>query len=126
MSEKQISYDPLWTSKYDDMIVTAEKAVQHIKPGNHVFVGTGGAHPQALTTALVARASTLADVQIIQMLTLGDAPYAAKNLTEHFVVNSFFISDNVREIIQEGVGDYTPIFLSEIPNLFSSGVCSDP
>ncbi|HNR36666.1 MAG TPA: GNAT family N-acetyltransferase [Candidatus Hydrogenedentes bacterium] len=121
MSDKPISYDPLWTQKYDDMIATADEAVWHIKPGNRVFVGTGCAHPQALTTALVARASSLADVQIIQMLTLGDAPYAAKNLSEHFIVNSFFISENVRNIIQEGVGDYTPIFLSEIPRLFSSG-----
>ena len=27
----------------------------------------------------------------------------------------------MREIIQEGLGDYTPVFLSDIPRLFDSG-----
>ena len=41
--------------------------------------------------------------------------------SESFRVNSFFISSNVRDTIQEGLGDYTPIFLSDIPRLFQSG-----
>ena len=36
-------------------------------------------------------------------------------------MNSFFIAENVRDIIQEGLGDYTPIHLSDIPRLFDSG-----
>ena len=121
MSTKPISYDPDWKGKYGDAITTAEEAVGHIRPGNRVFVGTGCAQPEALIKALVARSSSLADVQITHLLTLGDAPYADKDLSQHFIVNSFFIADNVRNVIQEGVGDYTPIFLSDIPRLFTSG-----
>jgi acyl-CoA hydrolase/GNAT superfamily N-acetyltransferase len=40
---------------------------------------------------------------------------------QSFRVNSFFIAQNVRALIQEGLGDYTPIFLSDIPRLFNSG-----
>jgi acyl-CoA hydrolase/RimJ/RimL family protein N-acetyltransferase len=103
------------------MVVTAEEAVAHIRPGQRVFIGTGCAQPQALVQALVARSSSLADVQIVHLLTLGAAPYADRDLSQHFTVNSFFIAENVRYIIQEGVGEYTPIFLSDIPRLFTSG-----
>ncbi|MCK5270009.1 MAG: acetyl-CoA hydrolase/transferase family protein, partial [Sedimentisphaerales bacterium] len=58
---------------------------------------------------------------IVHLLTLGDAPYAVKQLVDNFRVNSFFIAENVRDIIQAGFGDYSPIFLSDIPRLFSSG-----
>ena len=112
---------PDWQTEYADVIVTAEEAVTHIAPGNRVFVGTGCAQPLALLRALVARANSLADVEITHMLTLGDAPYANKELSQHFMVNSFFIAENVREVIQAGFGDYTPISLSDLPRLFSSG-----
>jgi len=121
MSEKKISYDPEWKTKYPEMIVTADEAVREIRPGQRVFIGTGCADPQELVRALVARSSSLADVQIVSLLTLGEAPYAKKDLSQHFSVNSFFIAENVRTVIQEGVGDYTPIFLSDIPRLFTSG-----
>jgi len=122
MSEKRtISYDPQWREKYADVIATAEEAVSIVQPGQRVFIGTGCAQPQELVRALVARSSELVDTEIVHLLTFGDAPYAAKALSAHFSVNSFFIAQNVRDIIQEGLGGYTPIFLSDIPRLFSSG-----
>ncbi len=121
MNKKNLSYDPDWKEKYSEMIVTADEAVSRIGPGQRIFIGTGCAQPQELVKALVDRAPYLADTEIVHLLTIGDAPYAHKTLAEQFRVNSFFISDNVRDIIQEGLGDYTPIFLSDIPRLFNSG-----
>ncbi len=121
MTENKISYDPQWQQKYAEMISTAEEAVAVVQPGQRVFVGTGCAQPEALVHALVARSSQLRDTEIVHLLTIGQAPYAEKELVSHFSVNSFFIANNVRDIIQEGMGDYTPIFLSDIPRLFSSG-----
>ena len=57
----------------------------------------------------------------MHLLTFGEAPYAHEKLTQSFRVNSFFIAENVRSLIQEGLGDYTPIFLSDLPRLFDSG-----
>ncbi len=118
---KEITYDPDWQDKFGDMVATAKDAVSHIRPGQRVFVGTGCAQPQELVRALVDRSGELIDTEITHLLTIGDAPYADKTLARYFRINSFFISENVRDIIQEGQGDYTPIFLSEIPNLFKSG-----
>ncbi len=115
------NFDANWKDKYRDMVVTAEEAVSHVQPGQRVFVGTGCGQPQELVHALTGRSRHLADTEIVHLLTLGEAPYAARELSAHFSVNSFFISQNVRDIIQEGLGGYTPIFLSDIPRLFGSG-----
>jgi acyl-CoA hydrolase/RimJ/RimL family protein N-acetyltransferase len=113
--------DENWQQNYSEMISTASAAVKRVRSGQRVFVGTGCAMPQTLVNALTARAGQLADVEITHLLTFGEAPYAHKKLQDKFRVNSFFIADNVREVIQEGYGDYTPVFLSDIPRLFKSG-----
>ena len=118
---RRVSFDPDWQEQYADMVLPAGRAVARLKPGNRVFVGTGCAEPIALVQALTDRATELADVEIVHLLTMGEAPYADQKLSECFLVNSFFIAENVRGHIQEGLGDYTPIMLSDIPRLFHSG-----
>jgi len=113
--------NPAWKVEFGDESATAEEAVMSIKPGHRVFVGTGCAQPEALVKALADRGETLVDIEIVHLLTLGEAPYAHPRLSRYFRVNSFFISKNVRHVIQGGLGDYTPIFLSDIPRLFTSG-----
>lgn len=121
MNAKPISYDPTWKEKHQPMITSAEQAVGRIRPGQRIFIGTGCAEPLELVAALTKRARELSDVEIVHLLTFGDAPYAHRELAQYFRVNSFFIAENVREIIQEGLGDYSPINLSELPRLFDSG-----
>jgi len=115
------AYDAGWQDKYAQMIATATDAIRRIRPGQRIFVGTGCAQPQDLVQALTLRSSELPDTEIVHLLTIGEAPYAHKKLSHSFSVNSFFIADNVRDVIQEGLGSYTPIFLSDIPQLFRSG-----
>jgi len=121
MNARKTSYDPAWQEKYANMVMTAAQAVKEVQPGQRVFVGTGCAQPQMLVGALVKRAGELADLEIVDLLSMGDAPYAKPEYSRYFRVNSFFITEKVRRLIQEGLGDYTPIFLSDIPRLFSSG-----
>lgn len=113
--------DENWQDRYKDSIMTATAALKRVRAGDRVYIGTGCAEPQTLVNALTARAGQLADVEVVHLLTFGEAPYAHKRLQDNFRVNSFFIADNVREVIQEGYGDYTPIFLWDIPRLFKSG-----
>jgi len=113
--------DPEWRRRYGEMIRTPAEALAEVRAGQRVFIGTGCAQPTVLVQALTERAARLPDVEIVHLLTLGEAPYASRKLANYFHVNSFFIAENVREIIQEGLGEYTPIFLSDIPGLFASG-----
>jgi acyl-CoA hydrolase/GNAT superfamily N-acetyltransferase len=99
-----------WTS--------AKEALRKVRSGMRVFVGSGCAAPQKLLTALAARGTDVFDVEIVHILTFADALYAKRDLIENFRHNAFFIGPNVRKAVNEGVADYTPIFLSEIPALF--------
>src|SRR6185503_3576338 len=62
--------------------------------------------------------SEVFDVEIIHILTFAGAPYATAELLANFRHNAFFIGPNVRNAVNQGIADYTPIFLSEIPALF--------
>ena len=110
-----------WKERFSDMVATADEAVANVRPGQRVFVGTGCAQPVELVRALARRSAELSDCEIVHLLTMGDAPYAERELSQFFRVNSFYVAENVREIIQEGLGDYTPVFLSDIPKLIQSG-----
>ena len=110
-----------WKQKYADRMATAPEALKVLRPGNSIFIGTGCGQPQHLVKALVEHSSQIADTRIMHLLTTGAAPYADERFREKFQMNSFFIADNVRDALSRGVGDYTPIFLSEIPGEFTSG-----
>ncbi len=97
---------------------TADEALKTVRSGMRLFVGSGCAAPQKLVAALAARGADVFDVEIIHILTFAGAPYATRELLANFRHNAFFIGPNVREAVNEGVADYTPIFLSEIPALF--------
>ena len=110
-----------WKERFQDRITTAREAVKQIHSGNSIFIGTGCAQPQHLVRALAEHSKHIYDAHIIHMLTVGDAPYADEQYRERFKMNSFFVADNVRHALEQGFGDYTPIFLSEIPDEFESG-----
>ncbi|HWN97465.1 MAG TPA: GNAT family N-acetyltransferase, partial [Methylomirabilota bacterium] len=102
----------------DTNFVTAEEALQHVRNGMRVFIGSGCAAPQKLVAALAARGPQVYDVEIIHILTFGAAPYAARERLENFRHNAFFIGPNVRNAVNEGLADFTPVFLSDVPALF--------
>lgn len=80
------------------------------------------AAPSVLIEALTKRASELQNVEICHLHTEGPAPYADPSLRDSFHVNSFFIGKNVRHTLKAGNGSYTPVFLSELPNVFRRGI----
>ncbi len=116
-----MEYDLNWKETYKDMIKTPKRALSQLQSGHRVFLGTGCGEPTVLVEAMTKIAGNLADVEIVELLTKGNAPYADKKFASCFKVNSFFIGHNVRELIQEGRGDYTPVLMSDIPRLFDSG-----
>ncbi|MCI0498917.1 MAG: GNAT family N-acetyltransferase [Planctomycetales bacterium] len=110
-----------WKQKYSDLIKSAQEAMKKIQPGDSIFIGTGCGQPQHLVRSLVDYGGHIYDAHIIHLLTMGEAPYATEEFREKFKMNSFFIAENVRSAFEQGIGDYTPIFLSEIPRQFESG-----
>ena len=110
-----------WKSRYADRLVSAQEAVSGVRRGQRVFIGSGAAEPQSLVAALAAGGADLADNQLIHIRSLGVALYTESKFSDKFRYNTFFIGDNVRDAVNQGRADYTPIFLSELPALFRSG-----
>jgi acyl-CoA hydrolase len=102
--------------------VSAEEAVKIVKSNDKVYLHAAAAVPTLLIKALTARHEELRNVEICQLQTEGDAPYANPELAESFHVNSFFIGKNVRHTLRAGNGSYTPVFLSEVPLLFKKNI----
>ncbi len=103
-------------------ITSAEESVSVIQSGERVFVHSAAASPQQLVKAMTARSGELRDVEIVHLHTEGNAPYASEKFAASFHTNAFFVGANVRESVDEGVSDYVPVFLSEVPSLFRKGI----
>jgi 4-hydroxybutyrate CoA-transferase len=110
-----------WMDAYRTKVTTAREAVACVQSHTRVYIQPGCAEPEALVEALIGRAPHVRDVEIVHLLTLGRADYIAPAMTGHFRHNAMFIGGNVREAVNDGRADYTPIFLSEVEGLFESG-----
>ena len=103
-------------------VVSATDAVVGLRSGQQLFVHGGAASPSVLLDALVARAAELRDVGVIHIHTEGPAPHLAPDMAESFRHRALFIGANARAAVNEGRADYVPVFLSDIPELFASGL----
>lgn len=101
---------------------TAAEAVAVIKSGQRVFLHGSAATPHALVNALLARSGELRGVELVSISTLGALELDRPEVLRAFFVNSLFVSQNVRELVNGPGGDYVPVFLSEIPRLFDRKV----
>lgn len=110
-----------WRKRYADKLCNADEAVSRIEKGKHIFLSSGAAEPLTLVDGLVAAASRFEGNTIVHLMTLGPAPYVEKRFEQSFRHNAFFIGANVRKAVHEGRADYTPVFLSQIPDLIRSG-----
>lgn len=116
---------------------TAEEAVKLIKSGDHVYIQGSTSIPEILVDALAKRGNELKDVTLYSGFAVGKrpAPYCKPEFKDSFIVDSFFVSNAVREWIAEGYGATTPHFLGEVPSLMRDGTwrvdvalinCSEP
>jgi len=102
--------------------VSAQEAVSVIKSGDRVFLHGSAATPVFLVKELQKRYSELQNVELVTITTLGDLDFTRPEYRKSFFVNSLFVSENTRTVINSDGGDYVPVFLSQIPQLFRKNV----
>ncbi len=115
-------YDIL--KKYEEKKSSPEDAIRkYIKPGDRIFIDSACSEPISLTKKLDELAPKLTDVEVIHLLSLSDIDYyaGAHEIEALFRYNAFFIGRALRNYVNDGLADYTPILLSEIPKIFKSG-----
>lgn len=111
---------------YPEKFASEETIFSHLRPGDRIFVGTACGEPQYLLKRLVeyveSHPKAFFDAEILQVVTLGVAPYADEKFRSNFRHNAFFIGNNTREAVNRGLADYTPVFLSQVPELINKKV----
>jgi len=110
-----------WIDVFKRKIVSPTEALRCIQSGDRVYIHPGCAEPEVLVEALYQRAPELREVELVHLLTLGNADYVRPEMEGHFRHNAMFIGGNVRDAVNAGRADYMPIFLGEIEGLFLSG-----
>ncbi|UJR81434.1 acetyl-CoA hydrolase/transferase family protein [Sandaracinus amylolyticus] len=103
------------------IVSSPEEAVAPIESGQRVYLHEAAMAPVSLLTAMTERARALRDVEVVHLHTNAPAPYVAPDMAGHVRHNALFVGANVREAVQSGRADFTPVFLSEVPSLFRDG-----
>ena len=111
-----------WMKTYENRVTTAEEAVKTIKSGDRIFLTGNCSVPRKLMEALVAHAPELENVEVCHALTIGSSDYVAPEMEGHIRANALFIGPNVRQAVQKGRADFTPVLLSEFTLLFKQGI----
>ena len=111
-----------WMKTYESRVTTAEEAVKAVKSGDRIFLTGNCSVPRKLMEALVAHAPELENVEICHALTIGSSDYVAPEMEGHIRANALFIGPNVRQAVQKGWADFTPVLLSEFTLLFKQGI----
>jgi acyl-CoA hydrolase len=109
-----------WEIEYRSKLATPDDALHVVQSGMRVYIQPGCAEPETLVEALLRRAPFVRNVEVCHLLTLGCADYVKPEMSGHFRHNAFFIGANVREAVNDGRADYTPVYLSELEELFES------
>ena len=100
--------------------VTPDEVVRHVRSGSRAFVHGTSATPTPLLEAL-ARRTDVEDVRLYHLHLDGPVPTADRAFAGRYRHVALFLSGQLREAVAEGRADFVPIFLSDIPSLFSSG-----
>lgn len=111
---------------YPKKFVSEAEIFSHIHRGDRIFIHTACGEPQHLVRALIqyveSNPKAFFDAEVFQVWTLGVAPYTDEKFKYNFRHNSFFVGPNSREAVNRGMADYTPIFLSRVPDLIYRGM----
>jgi 4-hydroxybutyrate CoA-transferase len=100
-------------------IDSADEVLRLVESGHRVYLHEVAMTPHELVDALVRRARSLNGIETISIHTEGPAPYVAPDLVGHIRHNALFVGSNVRDAVNDGRAEYTPVFLSGVPALFA-------
>src|SRR6476659_6846718 len=107
---------------HSEKYISAAEAVGLVKSGDRVFLQGSAATPVYVIKALQERYHELKDIEFVSITTLGEVDFDRPEFSGHFFFNSLFVSANTRKVVNSHDGDYVPVFLSQIPQLFKKNI----
>ncbi len=112
-----------WKEIYESKLVSAETAIKAINDGDRVVTGFACGEPFGIERALIDNYENYKDVEIINMLTLGDSPWVRPEMKGHFILNCLFASQSNRKEISNGTCEFTTSHFYEIPDVIKNYIC---
>lgn len=103
---------------WQDRALDAPQVIEPVKSGDHVFIHGASATPHLLIDALCNRRD-IEEVTTYHLHLSGEIGLGCSD-TSHILPVSLFTGSNLRTAVKEGRAEHVPIFLSDIPALFSS------
>jgi len=110
-----------WKERYSQKIKSPIDALKYVKSGDRIFIGSGCAEPTLLLKSFSEVLKKLSEIEVFHTISPQKTLYIDEKYSEKFRHNVFFVTPNFRKIVIQGKADYTPVFPSEIPNLFKYG-----
>jgi acyl-CoA hydrolase/GNAT superfamily N-acetyltransferase len=106
---------------WESTVVSPETVIGKIKPGMSIFLGTAGAEPRTMVRHLMtADTKNLEDLELIQLVSFGDAVSLQTLQSQKFRLTTFFSGWVAKEAIEEGRVDMIPSRFVKIPQLIES------
>jgi len=108
-------------NSWKELIVQPDKVLSKIEPGMSIFIGTGVSEPRTLVKKLMSStASNLQDLELIQVVSLGDVISIRELRNQKFRLKTFFSGWVASDAITAGKVDLIPSRFSRIPSLLAS------
>lgn len=120
--KNRIVQRPIWNNSYRSKSISITDAAALVYSGDNVFVSGNAASPKSFLEVLARRKSELKNVSVYHLLLMGEDPFYDEETRSHIRHVSFFVGGADRKAIQQHTADYIPVFLSEIPSLFSRNI----
>ena len=112
-----------WADAYVEKRCTLDRAIDHIRSGQRVFIGSACGEPQALVRTLSEHARSLTGVEVVRLLSLETVPLtliADKSHDQSINIRSFYLGSAKPAAIARNQRFITPMNLSAVPRLFKS------
>lgn len=120
-----MSKSTYWADSYVEKLSSAKDALQRIRPGQRVFIGSSCGEPQHLVNKLSQSSARFTDLEIVRLLSIESGPLtliANQSHSQQFNIRSFYLGSASPKLIKKNQRFITPINLSQIPRLFKSGL----
>lgn len=101
--------------------VSPGEVIKKLTPGMTIFIGTGVSEPLTLVRHLKEKNNSHLDLEVYQLVSLGDAISMQENRRQTYRLKTFFSGWDADEAITKGLADFIPSRYYQIPDLFRSG-----
>lgn len=101
--------------EYAKRLMSVKDALGLIRESDKVITAFGCGEPCGFERAMLENYKDFKNVEVINMLILGDTPWVRDEVKGHFSYHSFFASSSNRKAISSGTADFTTCHFYEIP-----------